>query len=129
MQTVPWSLSRKTLIDLLEIARQTFPNEFISLLSVTEENPFVISEIVVVPAEFGRNHSFLRRDLVPFDPFIVGSVHSHPSSSMKPSRADKVAFSRLGKVHLILGYPYLERDFRAFDKNANPVSITVVGNW
>lgn len=126
MHSVPWKLSYDTLCDVLESAKHTYPNEFISLLSVSDKNPFLISEFVVVPSSFGRDHSVLRSDLIPFDPFIVGSVHSHPSSSMVPSRADKVSFSRLGKIHLILGFPYSVGDFRSYDEKGFPVRLEVV---
>ena len=53
--------------------------------------------------EIGRSST--RLDMKPLDPSIVCSVHSHPGQA-RPSRADMEFFSKFGKVHLIVGYPF-----------------------
>ena len=103
-----------------------YPDEFIALLSVTPEHPHVLSQFVVVPAEFGRTHSQLREDLIPTDPLIAGTVHSHPSPSARASEQDLIAFSRLGEIHLILAYPYNETSFRAYSASGKSRTIPLV---
>jgi proteasome lid subunit RPN8/RPN11 len=107
-------------------AKKVYPLEFISMLSVSEENLSCLSELVILPAEYGWDFSELRTDLIPFDPLIVGSVHSHPTSSMRPSSADRLVFARLGKIHLILGHPYGISSFSAYDSNGKKILLPIV---
>ncbi len=121
-----WKIKRSLLSDLMSAARKVYPDEFIAMLGVSTPLSMVLSEMVVFPAEFGKTHSQLRWDLVPFDPLIVGSVHSHPSHSASPSSADLNAFSRMGKIHLILAYPFSLASFRAYSVRGKLVSIEIV---
>ena len=62
--------------------------------------------MIVVPATFGQHHSSIQAYMVPFDPKIIGTIHSHPNESGSPSKEDLNAFSKLGPVHIILAYPF-----------------------
>ncbi len=126
MPVPPWKITRSLIRNLMHAAQNVYPDEFIALLSVTESDPHLISEFVVIPAEFGRTHSQLHEELIPTDPLIVGSVHSHPSPSARASEQDLIAFSRLGEVHLILRHPYSESSFRAYLRNGKSVTIPLV---
>mgnify|MGYP001606496819 CR=1 FL=1 len=96
------------------------------MLSVSAADPFLLDECVILPAEFGWEHSELRSDLIHFDTSIIGSVHSHPSPSTRPSSADLGFFSRMGKVHLILGHPYRESSFSAYDSGGRKIHLGIV---
>ncbi|MFH0970917.1 MAG: Mov34/MPN/PAD-1 family protein [Candidatus Diapherotrites archaeon] len=121
-----WTISQSLLQDLMSAAKRVYPYEFISMLSVGEKNAHHVTEFVVLPAEYGLVHSQLRSDLIPNDPLIVGTVHSHPSRSTRASNADKNVFARLGSFHLILGYPYSLSSFQAYSSFGNPISVKVV---
>lgn len=121
-----WSIKQSLLDDLLYSAKAVYPNEFIAMVGVTRAQPFVLNECIVLPAEYGRIHSQLRADLIPFDPTIVGTVHSHPSPSSRASAADRNAFARLGKIHLILGYPYDSVSFSAYSSDGKKVPLPIV---
>ena len=96
---------------ILEACRNTYPNEFLGLLRAEGD---MITEVLVIPgSKFEHTSSSLRRDMVPLDPTIVGSVHSHPGRPV-PSRADLNFFSKFGKIHLIVGYPFTRKDIAVF---------------
>lgn len=100
-------IREKTLQVILEAAKNAYPREFLGLLRAEDG---VITEILVAPMprfEIGR--SSMRLDMKPLDPSIVGSVHSHPGSA-RPSKADMHFFSKFGRVHLIIGYPFAPCD-------------------
>jgi proteasome lid subunit RPN8/RPN11 len=114
-------------LSIAAAAKNTYPAEFISLLGWDEEKK-LIDEIVAVPADYGKNFSTIYTHLVPFDSRIIGSVHSHPSPSYKPSRGDLRSFAKLGEIHFIIAYPFNIDNLAAYDINGKPVEFEVVGN-
>ena len=121
-----WFITPALVRNICNSARSTYPDEFISMLGVAEKGSRTLSELVVVPAEFGRTHSSVRVDLIPFDPLIVGSIHSHPDEGAYPSSADRNFFSRMGHVHIIAGYPYSFETMRAYGSNGKPIRLSIV---
>ncbi|MBI5872437.1 Mov34/MPN/PAD-1 family protein [archaeon] len=114
---------RELLESLCKAAETVYPDEFIALLSV-KGNPELVEEFVVVQATFGKNFSSFRLDLLPFDSKIVGSIHSHPSSSNNPSPADLRVFSR-GKINLIIAWPFDLKSIKAFDSSGKQVELVI----
>ncbi|MEN6609689.1 MAG: Mov34/MPN/PAD-1 family protein [Methanoregulaceae archaeon] len=116
---------RKSLLALLlEMGRENHPNEFAGLL---RESEGILYEINLLPGTVGRDSSasiFL--DMMPLDTHIAGSVHSHPNGVIRPSDADINFFPRSGRYHIIVGYPYLENDWRCFNSDGTPTSIEVI---
>ena len=96
------SIKTATLEALLLAARNTFPNEFLALLSSTSKKGKVVDEFVILPATYGRTYSSIRLDLLPYDSRVLGSVHSHPGPRASPSAGDLRAFKALGETHLII---------------------------
>ena len=121
-----WMIREKIVEDVLHAARQTHPNEFIALLSVLEKRSKLIGEIVITPSQSGRNYAGLHSELIPFDPLIVGTIHSHPSPSPFPSEQDLVTFSKLGMIHLIVCHPYTVETLRAFNARGHNIPIKLV---
>ena len=118
-------IKRGLLEDLLQACRNTYPDEFFALLG-TKKDSEEREEFVVVPTIFGRRHSLVRVDLVPFDKGIVGTLHSHPSKNNYPSRGDLSAFKHMGRIHLISAMPFTIRSTRAFDSEGEEVKLEVV---
>lgn len=118
-------IRKQLLEDLLQACRNTFPNEFFALLG-TKSDPETIEEFVVVPTVFGRRHSIVRADLVPFDKKIVGTIHSHPSKNNHPSSGDLDAFQDLGKIHLIAAIPFALKSTRAFNSDGKEIMLEAV---
>lgn len=126
MPAKEWKITASLLQDLLTASTRSHPNEFIALLSTLERNSSLIEEVVVIPAVSGRDYAALHSELIPFDPLIVGTVHSHPTPSPYPSAQDLATFARLGEFHLILAYPYIPASVRAFNAKGKRIRLQIV---
>jgi proteasome lid subunit RPN8/RPN11 len=126
MPSLPWKIRSSLVHDLIRAAQKSHPNEFMAMLSVREKGSSIIDEIVVVPMQAGRDYATLHSELIPFDPLIVGTVHSHPTPSPFPSSQDLLTFARLGKVHAILHYPYSPDSLRVFDGEGEELDWVMV---
>jgi proteasome lid subunit RPN8/RPN11 len=118
-------IKQATLHSICVAAGNTFPKEFIALLGSSRRDG-VIDELVVLPSTFGENFSSIRLDLLPFDKSIVGSVHSHPTTSSAPSSADLRVFKKTGETHLIIAYPFSSATIRGFDSDGKELSLEAV---
>ena len=117
-------IRRVALLSALEGAKNLYPNEFIALL---REEGGVITEILLAPfSEYGPTFSSFQDFHLPPDPSIVGTFHSHPSPSNRPSRGDLQFFSRKGKIHLIAGIPFGIGDVKAYDNKGAETGIEVI---
>lgn len=122
----PRAITRRCLDSALACARSTYPNEFGGILRADE--PGLISELLLLPGTTaGRRHANFQLYMLPIDLGVAGTVHSHPSGALHPSEADVTLFRRWGRRHVILGYPFGEGSWRAYDGNGDEVSLQVVG--
>jgi proteasome lid subunit RPN8/RPN11 len=64
--------------------------------------------------------------MLPLDETIVGTVHSHPDPVPFPSSQDLWFFSKFGGIHMIVCYPYTERDVRFYTSSGDPVDFEVI---
>jgi proteasome lid subunit RPN8/RPN11 len=115
-----------TLEAVLLAARNTYPNEFLALLSSKKKGSGIIDEYVMLPSTYGSNFSTIRLDLMPYTGKGLGSIHSHPSPNARPSRGDLAAFRAMGEIHLITAYPFSFESTRAFDRFGKPLQLEVV---
>jgi len=123
--TVPRQISRRVLDSALAGARSSYPNEFGGVLRA--DPPGVIGELLLLPGTTsGRSHANFHLYMLPADLTVVGSVHSHPSGALHPSRADLQMFRNWGQRHLILGSPFGPGSWRAYDGNGAETSLEVV---
>ena len=118
-----WKIKRVAMQFILETARNNYPNEFAGLLRGSGD---IIDEVLLLPGtRWNETSAVLQMHMLPLDPSVVGSVHSHPGPAI-PSRADLNFFSRFGKVHIIAGYPFRFENVRAFSPSGAPLHITVI---
>jgi proteasome lid subunit RPN8/RPN11 len=118
-------IDREVIDNIVELARQTLPKEFISFLegSISKK---VLRVHGLFYQEYIANPSYtVYKFNPPMASNIVGSVHSHPGASNRPSRADLRSFSKNGMVHLIIRMPYRQENIRAYDKVGNPIGFEV----
>ncbi len=124
------SIKKGTLEAIVLAAKNTFPNEFLALLSSKGKNKIrknkIIDEFVLLPAIYGRTFSGIRLDLIPYDNSIMGSVHSHPYGPPMPSRADLRAFRAMGETHIIIASPFNLDSFKAFNKEGKEIKLKVI---
>jgi proteasome lid subunit RPN8/RPN11 len=120
-------MGRGVLEALLESARQLHPRETLLLLRGRRRGERVeVTEFLLPPfAQRGRGFvGFSPHDL-PLDPSLVGTAHSHPSGDLTPSPTDLNRF--LGRVMVIVGFPYREEDVAVYDGRGRRVGLRVVG--
>lgn len=113
------------LIDLMcRIGAEQHPYEFAALL---REEDGVIAELILVPGTTsGEDHANVFLDMMPLSSHLAGSAHSHPNGVVRPSDADLNFFSRAGRYHFIIGYPYTRSSWRCFHTDGSPSEIEVV---
>ena len=95
------------------------------MLGSTRKNN-TVDEVIMVPAVYGTHHALVKSGHYPLDFNAVGSVHSHPGRSNKPSKADLHSFPKFGSVHLIIAYPFNLESVQAFDVNGREIELEVV---
>ncbi|UCF08814.1 MAG: Mov34/MPN/PAD-1 family protein [Thermoplasmata archaeon] len=121
-----WGIKKKTLMLILEVAKDNYPNEFAATLIAKKG---IIEEINLLPGTItGGTHAILRTHMQPPDITlsVVGVVHSHPSSSVTPSGADAQLFGKFGHTHIIVGAPYDLDSWKAYDGYGQRIELEVV---
>jgi len=122
-----WKITKKCLELILESAKSTYPNEFGGLLRIDAVRKDTIIEIVLLPGTIsGDSHAIFRLHMMPIDFSIVGTVHSHPSYSAKPSGADLQLFRKHGKVHIIAATPYDITSWKAYNHIGEEIDLKIV---
>jgi len=122
-----WKITKDCLNLILESSKDSHPNEFGALLRVDDYNKNIISELVILPGTVsGDSHAIFRMHMRPIDFSIVGTVHSHPSYSPDPSKADLELFRKYGKVHIITAKPYSISSWKGYDYTGNQVEIKIL---
>jgi len=116
-------LLRALLDSAREVDREGGGREFVAVL---REEDGVIREFLFLPFTSTTRSASLRFDLMPLDPHVAGSVHSHPNGALRPSDADLRFFPALGRYHLILGPPFSETSWRCFSSDGKPCELEVV---
>ena len=67
---------------LLEMGRNSHPNEFVALL---RERDGIIEEMNMLPGTVaGEDSASLLFDMMPLDTHLAGSAHSHPNGVLQP---------------------------------------------
>ncbi|MFO8051441.1 MAG: Mov34/MPN/PAD-1 family protein [Thermoplasmatota archaeon] len=120
-----YRIKKDAVKEIITRAKESYPNEFGAMLRGIEE----ITHIEPLMEGAGNRRSFLfslysrfsQRDLEG-----EGVVHSHPSGSARPSRADLSMFGRFPGINIIIGYPYTEDSIAAYDRLGNRVAIEIV---
>lgn len=119
-----YRIKKETLSMIMESAKDTYPNEFAAFLRADRN---VIYEIILLPGTIsGSRSAVYQLYMKPIDFSIIGTVHSHPSGVTLPSPEDLDLFSKTGRIHIIVGYPFSMNNFSAYDRNGNRVEVEIV---
>ena len=122
-----WKITHSCLSLILESAKGTYPKEFAALLRAYPEAKDTISEILLLPGTVsGDTHAIFRLHMRPIDFTIVGTVHSHPSTSWFPSQADLQLFRKYGRIHLIVAYPFNDETWGAYDYTGSKIEVKII---
>jgi proteasome lid subunit RPN8/RPN11 len=119
-------ISRSATDGIISYSKSLHPNEAILILQGKTSPELIIIEGLVIPpfALSGPYYSGYSNFYLPSDSSYVGSAHSHPGGSNKPSLAD-INRGFYGAVSIIIAYPYEERTIAAYDRNGNKLEIKV----
>ncbi|MFP4655096.1 MAG: Mov34/MPN/PAD-1 family protein [Methanohalobium sp.] len=108
---------------ILKVSESTAPLEFAGLLHADNG---VITEVIVLPGTESSSCSAIMRLFMMPNIKSVGSVHSHPSPNIKPSKADLQMFSKTGSHHIIVGKPFDEKSWKCYDRNGYVQDLPVI---
>ncbi|OPY34161.1 MAG: hypothetical protein A4E32_00431 [Methanomassiliicoccales archaeon PtaU1.Bin124] len=120
-------IHRDVLDMIIEVSKNSFPNEFVALLRHEEG---IITELHFIPGSIaGEDNATIPLYMRPIDLNIVGSVHCHPGFSNHPSEEDKSLFRRFGHTHIIIALPYDHTSWQAYDMEGRPIELPVVDDF
>ncbi len=117
----------------LSASEEAHPNEYMGLLRGEDARTLdldregtVLTDVLVIPGtETNPVSATVKTSMVPNDLRAAGSVHSHPNGVLRPSDADLGTFGR-NEVHIIIGAPYGRDDWQAFDRDGEPIDLSVL---
>jgi proteasome lid subunit RPN8/RPN11 len=120
-----WGIKKSMIEFIIEASKDSYPNEFYAKLL---QKRGVISEFSIIRTIQGRTHAIPFTYMEPPDIFLetAGTIHSHPSGNNHPSSADLEFFSKMGDTHIIIGHPYTETTWRAYNRSGEPIELEVV---
>ena len=122
-------ISRSAADGIISYSKALHPNEAILILQGKTTRDQVIVEGLVIPpfASSGPYYSGFSNFHLPFDNSYVGSAHSHPSGSNRPSLED-LNRGFYGAVSIIIAHPYDDRTMAAYDINGNKLEIKITNS-
>jgi proteasome lid subunit RPN8/RPN11 len=115
----------KLLDSLLLFARRQHPKEGMILLRGNKrQDEISIKEFMLPPfATSGRGFASFPSHMLPIDFSIMGTAHSHPSGSMRPSTTDLNHF--YGRIMVIVAYPYSPSQVAVYNSKGEELSLTI----
>lgn len=120
------TIVKETRDGILTYCKMNHPNEGILVLRGKSKKGNITIESLVIPpfSHSGPTFAGFPHSFLPFDPSYVGTVHSHPTGSARPSVTDLHNF--FGFVSIIVKSPYEDEDMFAYDRDGNIIPITVI---
>jgi proteasome lid subunit RPN8/RPN11 len=118
-----YKIKKETLLDAISASKNMYPKEFMCFLSSTKNNN-LIDEIVLFPTYNSENSASVNLHDIPIGMNITGSLHSHPSGHIIPSKAD-LKFFRLYEINIIIASK-MDFYFKVFNKFGEEISIDLV---
>ena len=119
-------LKKEILDSILSYCNMKHPNEGILILrGKSKKGDVLIDGLVIPPFAFNAHSSSgFPHYMLPGDMSYVGTVHSHPSGSARPSVTDLNNF--FGLISLIVRFPYGNNDIFAWNSNGNHVKLIII---
>lgn len=108
-------INKSVIRDIITFAKDSYPNEFITLLKGNiKDKRLIIDYLIYQIYQSSTEATSIKLDL-PLVSGVIGSVHSHPSYSNKPSKADLIFFNKIYSIHLIISNPFTESNIQAYN--------------
>ena len=123
-------IRRNALLSALAGAKAAHPREFICLLRGrrdTSNNNIVIEDTLIPPGIMvSETMSSFSEWMLPAITGMVGTFHSHPGGSARPSAQDRRLFSKKGGINLIAAQPFSPENVAAYLGDGRRVGFRVV---
>ena len=119
-------ITRQAANGIITWAKTHHPNEAILVLQgKTTREQIIVDGLVIPPfAESGPFYSGFAVHDLPYTISHIGTVHSHPGGSNRPSLEDLNYFS--GFVSIIISHPYEDETIAAYNRNGDSLEIKIV---
>jgi proteasome lid subunit RPN8/RPN11 len=119
-------MTRRVADGIITYAKSWHPHEGILILQGKIKKEEIILEGLIIPpfSLHGPYYSGFSGYELPFDLSYIGTAHSHPGGSNKPSLEDLNNY--YGVVSIIISYPYEDNTIGAFDRNGKNMEIKIL---
>ncbi len=120
------AITRQAADGIITYSRTKHPNEAILVLQGRSKKDHLLIDRLVIPpfSMSGPYYSGFPIHDLPFDLSYIGTAHSHPGGSNKPSLEDLNHF--YGLVSLIISHPYEDDTLGAFDRNGDAIELKIL---
>jgi len=120
------TITRQVANGIITYAKSRHPYEMILILQGKNTRDHTVIDRLVIPpfSESGPFSSGFRMLDLPNDLSYIGTAHSHPGGSNRPSLEDLNHF--YGAVSIIISHPYEDETIGAFDRNGNALELKIV---
>ncbi len=118
------AIEKETLQLLLEMGKSAHPNEYIVMLGA--ENGIINTVYPIAGTVVSEDSASIFMDMIPLGMGLAGTAHSHPEGPIIPSDADLSTFAETGQTHLIIGQPFDETAWAAYDRSGQLKHLDIV---
>lgn len=119
-------ITRQAADGIITYSKTHHPNEAILVLQgKKDKDEIVVNSLIIPPFSMsGPFYSGFPVYDLPFDLSYMGTAHSHPGGSNRPSLDDLNHF--YGMVSIIISHPYEDKTIGAYDRNGNSLELRIV---
>jgi proteasome lid subunit RPN8/RPN11 len=119
-------MTRQAADGIITYARTWHPNEGILILQGKSKRHQIIIDGLIIPpfSSHGPYYSGFPTYDLPFDLSYIGTAHSHPGGSNRPSLEDLNNY--YGLVSVIISHPYVDESMGAFDRNGIEMGLEIL---
>jgi proteasome lid subunit RPN8/RPN11 len=119
-------MTRQAADGIITYARTWHPNEGILILQGKSKRHQIIIDGLIIPpfSSHGPYYSGFPTYDLPFDLSYIGTAHSHPGGSNRPSLEDLNNY--YGLVSVIISHPYVDESMGAFDRNGIEIGLEIL---
>ena len=119
-------VDREVLESVIYYSKKAYPNEFLAFFDgKIKDKILYITGLIFLPGETCETGAVIHTELMPMNTKYMGSVHSHPGPSARPSDADLKTFSKNGYFHMIVCLPYSLETFKSYDRYGQHMDYTL----
>lgn len=120
-------MTRMAANGIISYSRGHHPNEAILILRGKATRDRITVDGLAIPpfASSGPYFSGFSDFFLPFDSSYIGTAHSHPGRSNRPSLED-LNRGFYGSVSIIIAYPYEDDTMAAYDRSGDELEIEIL---